>query len=73
MSEKTTTPVPVSSCRTSSRAAGSSAAGSSAAATGQHLELRGPAAEDMRDRARKALAQAVMRNDQDADHRGISW
>ena len=36
----------------------------------QHLELRGAAAEHVRDGARKAFTEAVVRNDQDADHRG---
>ena len=70
MSEKISTPSPVSSCLTSSRAAGSSAMRVVGRGDRQHLELRRPAAEHVRDGAREAFGEAVVRNDQDADHRG---
>ena len=37
----------------------------------QHLELRRPAAENVRHRAHETLAQTVVGNDQDADHLGL--
>ena len=37
----------------------------------EDLELRRPGAQNVRHRAREALAQAVVRNDQNADHRGF--
>ena len=36
----------------------------------KHLELRRPAAKYVRHCARQALAETVVRNDQDTDHRG---
>ena len=70
MSEKISTPSPVSSRATSSRAGGQQLQRIVGRGDRQHLELRRPRAEHVRDRPHEALAEGVVRDDQDADHGG---